>query len=383
MNKNVFLLIILLIFCSLNLYSSDIFRTKPYLQNPTNRGITVSWLTNVPVHSWVEYGTSPDNLDQRAETIVDGQIMAYNEIHHIRLNNLEPGVRYYYRVNSREITLYQAYKKEFGEIAVSETYSFLAPPEGKSDFTAIIFNDLHKNKEVIDAFSEVIKDLNYQLVIFNGDVIDDPKDEEQAVAYLSYANEKLGTASAPLIFLRGNHEIRNAYSVRLRDLIQYVGGEHSYGSFSWGDTRFVTLDCGEDKPDTTWVYYGLNDFESFRIDQVGFLKKELASNEFKKAGKRVLIHHIPIYSRREGAFNPCKDLWHNQLSSAQFDISINGHTHRYDFIKKGEVGNNFPVVVGGAPSLEKATLLILKKEGNKMTLIVKNSEGKDMLKEKL
>lgn len=37
----------------------DIFRTLPYLQNPVGNGITVSWLTYVPVYSWVEYGDRP------------------------------------------------------------------------------------------------------------------------------------------------------------------------------------------------------------------------------------------------------------------------------------------------------------------------------------
>lgn len=379
MKKNVFLLLSFSLLFSTICFSAGIFRTKPYLQNPTNNGITVSWLTNVPVYSWVEYGFAPDKLEYKAETIVDGQIMANNDKHHIRLMDLKPATRYYYRVNSREITLYEAYKKEFGETAVSEIYSFTTPPTTtkSSDFTAIIFNDLHKQKPVIDAFSKLIKDMDYQFIVFNGDVIDDPKDEEEAVSYLSYACEMLGAESAPLIFLRGNHEIRNAYSVRLRDLIQYVGGENSYGSFDWGDTRFVTLDCGEDKPDTTWVYYGLNNFESFRKDQVDFLKKELAGKSFKKAKKRVLIHHIPIYGGNVDKYNPCRELWHPLLSKAPFNICINGHTHRYQFLEKGEDSNNFPVVIGGGPRLESATLLILKKEGNDLTLIVKDTEGND------
>lgn len=55
------------------------------------------------------------------------------------------------------------------------------------------------------------------------------------------------------------------------------------------------LDCGEDKTDDHWVYYDLNDFTQLRNEQVGFLKKELAAKEFKKAKKRILLHHIPLY----------------------------------------------------------------------------------------
>ena len=66
------------------------------------------------------------------------------------------------------------------------------------------------------------------------------------------------------------HEIRNAYSIGLRDHYDYVG-DRTYGSFNWGDTRIVMLDCGEDKPDDHWVYYGLNDFTQLRNEQVDFL----------------------------------------------------------------------------------------------------------------
>ena len=61
----------------LGVSKDDIFRTRPYLQNLTGQGITVSWLTNVPVYSWVEFGTDTLNL-KRAHTLVDGQVIANN-----------------------------------------------------------------------------------------------------------------------------------------------------------------------------------------------------------------------------------------------------------------------------------------------------------------
>ena len=62
-------------------------------------------------------------------------------------------------------------------------------------------------------------------------------------------------------------------------------GDKTYGAFNWGDTRFVLLDCGEDKTDDHWVYYGLNDFSGFRDEQTEFLRRELHSKAFRQAGK--------------------------------------------------------------------------------------------------
>lgn len=352
---------------------ADLFRTKPYLQNPTGNGMTISWLTNVPVHSWVEYGTDR-NLAQRKETIVDGQIVCNNKHHKIRLKDLQPGTTYYYRVCSREITLYEAYKKEFGETACSEIRSFTMPASSSSDFTAVIFNDLHKNNQVFDLLAEQLKGINYDFVLFNGDCIDDPKNEAEAVRFLSYLNDGVGAGQVPVFYLRGNHEIRNAYSIQLRDLFDYVG-DKTYGAFNWGDTRFVMLDCGEDKPDSTWVYYNLNDFNELRREQVAFLQSELSGKEFKKAAKRILIHHIPIYGMSEKSYLPCRDLWNDQLAKAPFNISINAHTHRYAYLPKGKDTNNFPVVIGGGNKPDNATVMILQKKNEKMTLTVLNTKG--------
>lgn len=352
--------------------ASRIFRTQPYLQNPVGNGITVMWQTTVPTYSWVEYGTDKENL-QKARTILDGQVICNGLQNKIRLNDLEPGKTYYYRICSQEIMLYQAYKKVFGETAVSDFYTFTLPEPTQTDFTAIVFNDLHKQSETLQALYKQVKDLKYDFVIFNGDCIDDPANHEEATRFLSELNETVGAHRVPVFYIRGNHEIRNAYSIGLRSLFDYVG-DKTYGAFSWGDTRFVMLDCGEDKPDTHWVYYGLNDFTDLRKAQVDFLKKELASKAFKKASKRVLVHHIPIYGNGD-RYNPCRDEWGALLEKAPFAVSVNAHTHRYAYHPVGSAGNNYPVVVGGGYRMEGATVMVLQKKGKELTLRVLNTKG--------
>ena len=77
-----------------NTPAGQIFRTKPCLQSLTGNGITVSWLTHVPVYSWVEYGTDTLELE-KARTMLDGQAVCNNHIHKIRLENLEAGKTYF------------------------------------------------------------------------------------------------------------------------------------------------------------------------------------------------------------------------------------------------------------------------------------------------
>ena len=355
--------------------ADKIFRMKPYLQNPVGNGITVMWETTVPAYCWVEYGTDTTQL-KRARTIVDGQVVCNNYLHKIRIDGLQPGQKYYYRVCSQEILLYQAYKKVFGNTAQSAFSEFTLPATDTDSFTAVVFNDLHQHTQTFRALCQQIKNVNYDFVVFNGDCVDDPVDHNQATSFISELTEGVCGDRIPTFFMRGNHEIRNAYSIGLRDHYDYVG-DRTYGSFNWGDTRIVMLDCGEDKPDDHWVYYGLNDFTQLRNEQVDFLKKELSSKEFKKAGKRVLIHHIPLYGN-DGK-NLCANLWTKLLEKAPFNISLNAHTHKYAYHPKGELGNNYPVVIGGGYKMDGATVMILEKKKDELRIKVLNVEGDVLL----
>ena len=353
--------------------ADELFLTKPYLQNPTDNGITIMWETTIPAYSWVEYGTDTTNLS-RKRLIIDGQAEFNESIHKIRLENLTPGQTYYYRVCSQEILQYKAYSKKFGNTAKSEFYSFTIPQADTDSFTAVIFNDLHQRANVFQALLKQVENVDYDFVVFNGDCIDDPANHAQATRFVKLLTEGVHGDRTPTLFIRGNHEIRNAYSIGLRKHFDYVGGK-TYGAFNWGDTRIVMLDCGEDKTDDHREYSGLNDFTQLRQEQVGFLQQELASKTFKKADKRILIHHIPLY----GCDNLCKDLWEPLLKKAPFHVAINAHTHKFAHHPKSFLGNNFPVIIGGGNKIDNATVMILEKEKGVLRIKVMDAKGNVLL----
>lgn len=57
---------------------------------------------------------------------------------------------------------------------------------------------------------------------------------------------------------------------------------------------FIKLDTGEDKSDTHPVYAGITDFDAYRTEQAEWLKKLVASKEYKKAKYHVVISHFPM-----------------------------------------------------------------------------------------
>ena len=353
--------------------ASRILYAAPYLQDLQPSSVDVMFQTRVVSHCWVEYGTDTLHL-KRARTLLDGQEVCYDIENRIRLDSLEPGQRYYYRVCAQEIVNYQSYSKTFGETARTPFYSFRMPSASDKDFTAVIFNDLHENREVMAAFGKLLRGMKYDFAMFNGDCLTEPANREQAMHNIAEACRMVDAANHLTFFIRGNHEIRNAYSAGMHSLIGYQEGK-TYGAFSWGDTRFVMLDCGEDKPDDHWVYYGLNDFTGLRREQVDFLRHELKSKAFKKADRRILINHIPIWNNSD-KFAPCTELWAPLLKKASFDLNVCAHVHSYGFWTAGAEDNPCPVVRGGGPSMKKATMIVLEKRGDELTMRAVDTAGR-------
>ena len=348
---------------------------KPYLQNPSPDAVSVMFQTSTIAHAWVEYGQDTLNL-RRARMEYGGQAVCHDIEHKVRLEGLQPGGKYFYRVCAQEILHYAAYSKVLGDTQVTDFYSFQLPEEGQEDFTALIFNDLHRNSETIKLMSELADSIPHDFVLFNGDCIPDPASREDAMYMLHRLASAFHAEEIPAIFVRGNHEIRNFHSAALPSLLDQPGGK-TYGAFSWGDTRFVVLDCGEDKPDDHPVYYGLNDFSAFRRQQYDFLQEEMKSHEFRKAERRVLVSHIPLWGNGD-KYRPCSELWSPLLKNARFDVALSGHTHRFRYHSKGDASNPFPVCIGGGPGANSATMMVLTKKGKDLFLRVLNTKGEEL-----
>lgn len=354
---------------------SKLFYAAPYLQNLSPGGVTVMTQLHGMADTWVEYGTDTLHL-HRARTLQAGQAVCHNKEHCIRLDSLTEGTRYYYRVAAREVIDYQSYSHTFGRTVRTPFYSFTTPSTRTDSFTAIVLNDLHDHPGTIRALQQLVSRLPHDFVVFNGDCLAEPADADHAIRIVTRLTEAFGGAEKPLFFVRGNHEIRNAYSAGMTSLIEYPGG-HTYGAFSWGDTRFVMLDCGEDKPDDHWVYAGLNDFTQFRAEQLDFLQRELKSREFRRATRRILIHHVPLWGNTDD-YRPCSEMWCPVLERAPFDVDLAAHTHEFKYYDKGRVGNPCPVYVGGGYETQAATLCILTKKGKHLQMRVLNAQGKEL-----
>lgn len=352
----------------------SLFRTGSYLQNVSGTEATIMWLTTAKCHSWVEWGET-ETLGEKAQTIVDGQVSANNTLNKIKLIGLKPGQRYFYRICSREITHYGPYKVEWGRANNSVVKFFNTAHPGTDTLKCVFFNDIHDNLPMFKKLVGQVEGMDYDLSVFNGDCFNDPAHEEGVLRSLKVYNQGVNASGKPVIYLRGNHEIRGAYSRQWPGLVANPGGKQ-YFALSRGPVRFIFLDCGEDKTDSHWAYSGLNDFEGFHREQAEWLKEEVETPEFKNATYRVLVHHIPIYGLGPDGFNPWQKLWGPILNRAGFDMSIHGHTHRVAVHPPKSIGDhNYPIIIGGGKKMENGTVTILETGEKGLEATILNSKG--------
>ena len=333
--------------------------------------MVVSWSTRIPTVSWVEYGTDSTRLSP-VWHIEEGKVVANNTVHHITLTDLKPQQRYYYRVCSQEVKDFRYRHITLGDTARSRIYSFVMPDLQNNDFSIVIYNDIHRHEETITALTEKVRDVTADLIIFNGDCLVEPDSEQDLVEMLSVLNEKVDAAETPVLYLRGNHETRGAWSWHLHDYLHFLDGS-LYGAFNWGNTRFVMLDFGETRGDDNPQFAHLNRNDLFR-EQVGrFLSEELRSTPFKEARHRVLIHHVPLYGYED--CDPLHDVWGRQLTEAPFNLCLNADLHEYAYLPPEKGVHPFPVVIAGGAEPCIATVFVLTKSDGHLHLKALKAEG--------
>jgi len=310
---------------------------------------------------------------------LDGQEVCYDIENRITLSDLQPGQQYYYRVCVVDLMLKHAYSFQTGDTLRTPFYSFRTPKKDERDFTCVVFNDLHEHQDTYDFLCDTLRasGIRPDFVIFNGDCLPEPYDREHAVRMIHNLADPINGAEIPIFFIRGNHEIRNYYSAGMHRLIGYPN-DKTYGGISWGDTRFMVLDCGEDKPDDHREYAGFNDFTQLRAEETEFIKQELKSAAFKKAKRRILVSHIPIFGN-DDKYQPCREAWAPLLKAKPFDVALFAHTHTFRFVPNGLEGATYPVVNGGAPRLQHATVTVLSKKGNALQLRVLGKEKENCI----
>jgi len=326
--------------------------TPPVLQDMTERSVRVFWSTPAPASGWIEYGSTPAlGLVARGEQAgllpYDSRVLA------VRLSGLKPGTKYYYRTQTVPVDFKGPYNIVRGEPVAGPVFEFTTFDAAAARTSFLIWNDTHQNNITLTRLARHVPDYPADFLLWNGDIFNDVRTEDMLIAETLHPARLEYAATRPLVFARGNHDVRGAQARMLGRTLAAPDGRYYY-SFRQGPVAFLVLDTGEDKDDGHPEYGGLGDFASYRLEQQAWLEQELRRPEFRAAPFRVLITHIPLRGFAESVDSWRK--WGALLQTARFDYAFSGHTHRHAY-NAPTAEQPWPLLVGGGPAPEGATFI--------------------------
>ena len=166
---------------------------------------------------------------------------------------------------------------------------------------------------------------------------------------------ELTKGSKPVVYARGNHELRGQAA---ENIGEFVGNDkgNMYYTFRIGKLWGVVLDCGEDKKDDHPEYGGLVNFEGYRQAQTSFLKRIISDSdcEYNAPGVeyRIGVCHIPFPTEKYPPSPEVYNDWTELCSQMNLDVMISGHLHRAFIQRAGEFRDNqlFNIVVCASPN---------------------------------
>jgi len=250
-------------------------------------------------------------------------------------------------------------KPYFPEFKETVSFEFEFNPAPSGDVRAYQIADAHCMVDApIDALRVFEKAKGkIDFLIMHGDIPDHSGEIENFDTIYEIADKATG-GKIPIVFARGNHDMRGIYAERIADYTPNHNG-NTYFTFRIGDIWGMVLDCGEDKDDSHPEYGGTVCSHSFRKEQTAFIKEVIKNSEYsdETIAHRLVVVHNPFTELLKPPFDIEKEVyteWAELIKeNIKPDIMMCGHFHRLGINMPGDesdhLGHPCPVVIGSKP----------------------------------
>jgi len=367
----------------------------PVVQHVTTEGFSVSFAVGQLATGWVEWGLSPERLDQRAVPSRAGLVQASERalVVPVSLRDVgTPGRRIHYRVVAQSLRYETAYKLHRGEPVAGPALGITLPDPGATRARVAVVNDTHEHIGTVDALTSRIERIQPEVLVWNGDTcasaFNTPADVPRVLLKPKWATTR------SLVFVPGNHDVRGACARDTRDCLA-AGPDASLPhnvALRHGPLALLTLDTGEDKPDAHPVFAGTAAYESYRVRQAAWLRDALRRPDIASAPFRVVFCHIPLRGLRnqndglsqKGFADWSGDgarAWMPILREARVPLVVSGHTHAW---RVDDPTTEQPMqIVGGGPDIQKATMIVLEADSQSLEVVIQNLSGGELARRRL
>lgn len=367
--------------------NQPLITSAPMLQNYAETSMGIAFSVSHLANGFVIYGEKPDLSDGKKVMCGGFRVMDVNpDVMQIRLNNLKPNTKYYYKIGAHKIHFRNYYdKKVLDTIIEDKIYSFsTAGKDAKAHFCVI--NDTHVKWEPFQLSLDKIAALSPSCVIWNGDAsnVEETIDNQKRIFLNPEIDQKDYAANMPYIFCPGNHDDRGWANRHLEKVWMFRQPDERSGrdwdlgrnfAIRMGDIAMIGLDTGEDKVDENPRFIGIYNSEDYRIAQKTWLEDALKKPEIASAPYLVAFCHIPLFDpdprMNPGDVHPadkdekyttdyaiwqrtCANLWTPLLEKAGCQVIITGHQHKYRYDAPTK-DRKWAQIVGGGPHMGEYT----------------------------
>ncbi len=216
------------------------------------------------------------------------------------------------------------------EEPVGKTFSFRPVP--KDNIRLFHISDTHNSFELPVTSAKMCE--NIDVLVMNGDILDHSGDIEKFDIIYQIA-EAITGGEIPIIFARGNHDLRGYYAEQIANHTPNHNGK-TYFTFRLGSIWGVALDCGEDKWDSCEEYGHTVACHDFRLKETEFIKEIIANadKEYNAPGveHRLVVCHAPFSWVHKHPFDIETEIytrWCKLLKEhVKPDLMLSGHLHR-------------------------------------------------------
>ena len=309
------IVILICVFCGYGVTIGSRFTYEPvvYAVEDTYQ---IVFSTNDSAIAWVEIG------GERYYDLFAGSMKSEDKVHKIIVPQNKLDAAGGYSIHAEKMI----YRGPFGGFKgkeISKSYNFY-PVNSSDGLVYYTITDAHHAlKGAVDA-AKSVENLDFLVIL--GDSVGMIEYENDVQLSNRIAHNVTG-GEIPVVYARGNHEIKGYYA---EELYKYVGSKNEsfYYWFTLSDVFGITLDLGEDHDDGWWEYYETDKFSLYHDEQTKFLEALVEAKPYENYNYTLVACHIPIQfvnSRKDHV--EVKATWTSLLNQIQPDMAVYGHQH--------------------------------------------------------